>query len=162
MKRLLLVLTVAAFAAPAAGAGGWATVGLSSLPTDTAAGENWPVELTVLQHGRTPLDGIAPVLTITNDKGESAAFTGTPTGEPGVYRADVVFPGEGTWTYTVWDDFSQTHTFKPVEIGAAGGSFPLFGLALGLGLALMLAAAMILILRRRRLDPQRMQLKEAL
>ena len=32
MKKLLLVLAVAAVAAPVASAGGWATVGLSSLP----------------------------------------------------------------------------------------------------------------------------------
>ena len=32
MKKLLLVLAVAVVAAPVANAGGWATVGLSSLP----------------------------------------------------------------------------------------------------------------------------------
>ena len=121
MKKLLLVLAVAAaVAAPVASAGGWATVGLSSLPTGTAAGANWSVDMTVLQHGRTPLEGIAPVLTITNDDGESRQFTGTPTGKPGVYHAEVVFPSSGMWSYQVWDDFGRTHTFKPVEIAAPG------------------------------------------
>lgn len=163
MKKLLLVLAVAlaAVAVPAASAGGWATVGLSSLPAGTAAGDEWPVELTVLQHGRTPLDGIAPVLTISNADGDSAAFTARPTGKPGVYRADVVFPSEGTWTYSVWDDFSRTHTFKPVEIGGPGGSFPLAEIALSLALAAALAAATIVLLRRRRPEPQPIQLKEA-
>ena len=32
--------------------GGWATVGLSSLPNGTPPGEEWVVDLTVLQHGR--------------------------------------------------------------------------------------------------------------
>ena len=99
-------------------------MGLSSLPTGTPPGKTWAVDMTVLQHGRTPLTGIAPVLTIMNGDGETRSFTGTPTGKPGVYRADVVFPSAGTWSYQVWDDFSQTHTFKPVEIGARADAFP--------------------------------------
>ena len=162
MKKLLFLLAVVLVAVPAASAGGWATVGLSSLPTGTAPGDKWSVDMTVLQHGRTPLEGIAPVLTIRNGDGKSAQFTGTPTGKPGVYHADVVFPTAGTWTYTVWDDFSRTHTFKPIEIaGPTGGSFPLLELAVGLGLAAALAAATILALRRRRPEPQPVQLKEA-
>jgi hypothetical protein len=156
MKKLLLVLAVAAIAVPAAGAGGFATVGLSSLPTGTAAGEKWPVDLTVLQHGRTPLEGIAPVLTITNDRGASRRFSTRPTGTPGVYHADVVFPSSGTWTYEVWDDFSQTHTFKPVAIGGpagvgapAGDSFPYVPLGLAGGLVLALAAGAIAYRRGR-------------
>jgi hypothetical protein len=147
MKRLLLVLALAAVAAPAASAGGWATVGLSSVPTGTAPGDRWSVDLTVLQHGRRPLEGIAPVLTIRNGEGETRSFTGAPTGEPGVYRVDVVFPSAGTWSYEVWDDFSQTHTFRPVEI-AAPGSLPWLTVAAAL-LAASLAAAAAVLLRRR-------------
>ncbi len=163
MKKLLLVLALAAVAVPAASAGGWATVGLSSLPAGTAPGDKWSVDMTVLQHGRTPLEGIAPVLTIFNGDGDRRSFTGTPTGTPGVYRADVVFPSEGAWSYEVWDDFSRTHTFKAVEIAApgGGGGFPLFETLLALGLAAALAAATILLLRRRpQPRPQPVQLKE--
>jgi hypothetical protein len=152
MKRLLLVLAVAAVAAPAASAGGWATVGLSSLPSGTGPGDRWSVDMTVLQHGQTPLEGIAPVLTIRNGDGETRSFTGTPTGTPGVYRAHVVFPSEGTWAYEVWDDFSQTHTFTPVEI-TAPGSFPWLTLGTALALALGLAAAAVALLRRRGARP---------
>lgn len=148
MKKLLLVLAVAAVSAPVASAGGWATVGLSSLPSDTAAGSTWSVDLTVLQHGRTPLEGIAPVLTISNGEGETRDFTGVATGKAGVYRVDVVFPSSGTWSYKVWDDFSRTHTFKPVEIQAPGGSFPYLPLGLALALALGLAVAAVVYLRR--------------
>jgi hypothetical protein len=154
MKKLLLVLAVAAVAVPAASAGGWATVGLSSLPTGTPPGKTWAVDMTVLQHGRTPLAGIAPVLTIRNDGGETRSFTGRPTGKPGVYRATVVFPSAGTWSYQVWDDFSQTHTFKPVEIGAPGDAFPYAPLGLVAALALSAAlAGATLAYRRRRLEP---------
>jgi len=154
MKKLLLVLAVAAIAAPVASAGGWATVGLSSLPAGTPTGEKWSVDMTVLQHGRTALEGIAPVLTIVNTDGDSHRFVGTPTGKPGVYHADVVFPTAGTWSYEIWDDFSQTHTFKPVEIGGnsgalGGDSFPYFPLGLALALALGLAGSTVVYLRRR-------------
>ncbi len=153
MKKLLLVLAIAAVAVPAASAGGWATVGLSSLPTGTPPGETWAVDMTVLQHGQTPLEGIAPVLTIVNGDGDARSFTGTPTGKPGVYRADVVFPTAGTWSYQVWDDFSQTHTFKPVEIGAPGRSFPSVPLGLAAALALSVALAAATIAYRRRHGP---------
>jgi hypothetical protein len=154
MKKLLLVLAVAAVAVPAASAGGWATVGLSSLPTGTPPGKTWAVDMTVLQHGRTPLTGIAPLLTITNGDGETHSFTGRPTGKPGVYHANVVFPSAGTWSYQVWDDFSQTHTFKPVEIGAPGNAFPYapLGLVAALALSAALAGATIAY-RRRRAEP---------
>ena len=162
MKKLLLVLAVAAVAVPAASAGGWATVGLSSLPTGTPAGDKWSVDMTVLQHGVTPLEGISPVVTITNGGGDSHKFTGRSTGKPGVYRADVVFPSAGTWSYEIWDGCSQTHTFKPVEIGAPGGSFPYLPVGIAAALALALAAATTVVWRRRAPEPATVtNLKEA-
>ena len=157
MKKLLLVLAVAALTAPAASAGGWATAGLSSLPpSGLKAKQPWPVDITVLQHGQTPLTGVTPVITVRDGDGKAVAkFTGKPTGRPGVYHAVVRFPGEGTYSYEVFDGFTQygqakTHTFKPVEIGGGDG-FPY--LPLGLAAALALAVAGGTIAYRRR-EPQ--------
>jgi hypothetical protein len=168
MKKLLLVLAVAAVAAPAASAGGWATVGLSSLPpAGLEPNQNWPVDITVLQHGQTPLAGVTPVVRIRDDGGKVVrSFTATPTGKTGVYHAVVTFPGEGTFSYEVYDGFgtyggARTHTFKPVAIGGADGRFPYGLLALAFGLALALAAATALTLRRRQPEPQPINLKEA-
>ncbi len=168
MKKLLLVLVVAAVAAPAASAGGWATVGLSSLPpAGLDANDRWPVDITVLQHGQTPLAGLTPVVRVRDDGGKVVrSFTAAPTGKTGVYRAVVTFPGEGSYSYEVYDGFTQyggakTHTFKPVAIGGGGGSFPYGLLALGVGLALALAAATILILRRRSPEVQPVHLRRA-
>jgi hypothetical protein len=168
MKKLLLVLAVAAFAVPVASAGGWATVGLSSLPpAGLPANHDWPVDITVLQHGQTPLAGVTPIVRIRDDGGNVVkSFTATPTGKTGVYHAVVKFPGEGTYSYEVYDGFTQyggaqTHTFKPVVIGGADGGFPYGWLALALGLAAALAAATILTLRRRNPEPQPVHLKEA-
>ena len=132
MKKLLLVFALAAVVTPAASAGGWATVGLSSLPPDgLKAGQPWPLDITVLQHGRTPLAGVAPVLRIRDDNGKVVStFTATPTGKTGVYHTVVRFPASGTYSYEVYDGFAtyggaKTHTFKAVTIGdPGGGSFP--------------------------------------
>ena len=174
MKKLLLMLAVAAVTAvtltAAASAGGWATVGLSSLPPSGLKAEQaWPVDITVLQHGQTPLAGVTPVVRVRDDGGKVVkSLTATPTGRTGVYHANVTFPGDGTYSYEVYDGFTQyggarTHTFKPVAIGAADGGFPSgwLVLVLALGLAAVLAAATILTLRRRRPEPGPIRLREA-
>ena len=114
----------AALIAPATSlAGGWATVGLSSLPEGTQPREVWMVDLTLLQHGRTPLEGVEPrVLIREGPSGDEKAFPAKPTERPGVYRAHVAFPSAGRWTYAVDDDFSQVHQLGSVRIGAGGAS----------------------------------------
>jgi hypothetical protein len=169
MKKLLLVLAIAAVAAPAASAGGWATVGLSSLPpSGLKANQAWPVDITVLQHGRTPLTGVTPIVRIRDDGGSVVrSFAAKPTGKSGVYHAVVRFPASGTFAYEIYDGFetyggAQTHTFKPVEIGAPGDSFPFLPVGLAAALALGLAGATIAVLRRRAPEPATVtNLKEA-
>jgi hypothetical protein len=156
MKKLLLVLAIAAFAAPVAGAGGSATVGLGSLPpSGLEPNQNWPVDITVLQHGQTPLAGVIPTVRIRDGGGKVVkSFTATPTDKIGVYHADVTFPGEGTYSYEVYDGFveyggARTHTFAPVVIGPPGDSFPYLPVGLAVALALGLAGATTAYLRRR-------------
>ncbi len=68
MRRLLLLVPIVlALVLPAqASAGGFATAGLSSTPEGLAPGEPWKVDITVLQHGRTPLDGLTPRVRISS------------------------------------------------------------------------------------------------
>ena len=87
MTRSTLVAAAAlaaALIAPATTlAGGWATVGLSSLPDGARPGEEWVVDLTVLQHGRTPLEGVQPrVLIEAASGGTEEAFTAGPRSAP--------------------------------------------------------------------------------
>ena len=167
MRRLLIALGVLAALVfvPAAFAGGWATVGLSSTPAGVRPGEAWTVDITVLQHGKTPLADVKPEVTIRNGDA-TRTFAARPTGKVGVYHASVTFPTAGTWTYEVDDGFvmQQAHTFPPVRIGAPAsapaaatttddGGVDVTWLVLG-GLALLLAAVLLLARRDRRHEPQ--------
>ena len=162
-RRAILAMTAAALAAlalPAAStAGGWATVGLETLPAGVGAGETWVAEATILQHGQTPLEGVSPRVLIDDNQGGRRAFAAAPTGEPGVYRARVVFPQAGSWQVTVEDGFidevARTHSFGEFEIGAAGppagdGAGLAAWAALGLSLAAGGAAFLLVALLGRR------------
>ena len=155
MKKILLALVAAAVLAPVASGGGFATVGLSTMPgDDLAAGGTWSTDLTVKAHGITPMDGLSPVVRIRNGD-EVREFAATPAGTTGVYHADVVFPAAGTWAYEIDDGYSQTHTFKPIEVGPSSSpsSFPTLPVG-GIALALLLAGALVLFVRRTRSAPQ--------
>lgn len=119
--RALIVGTVVVTAflwTAAASAGGWATVAMSSHPSKAKPGKPWVVDLTVLQHGRTPLEGVRPIFMIRNTKtGAERDFPAKATGKAGVYRATVVFARAGTWEYEIDDGFSQVHTYAPVTLG---------------------------------------------
>lgn len=156
-----LVLALLLLAPALASAGGFATAGLSSTPAGVAPGQPWKVDITVLQHGRTPLDGLTPRVQISS--GDAAReFAAKPTGKPGVYRAEVVFPRAGRWDYRVLDGFNDgmAHTFPAVRIGdgAAPASTPATaddggieaGWLWGAGLTLLLALVVLLAGRERR------------
>ena len=164
MRRLLLLVPlVLLVTAPPAFGGGFATVGLSSTPAGTAPGQPWDVDITVLQHGRTPLEGVTPVVRISSG-GTTKNFPAKPTGKAGVYRASVVFPTAGKWTYEIDDGFihETPHTFPAVVIGGGAGSPAApppprddggiaSGWLWGAGAALVIALAVLGFDRRRRL-----------
>jgi hypothetical protein len=120
MRAFLLAVSAALVLAAPAAAGGWATAGLGPPDGGLGAGDTWNAEVTVLQHGQTPLVGVSPVVKISKG-GETHDFPAAPTSEPGVYLAKVKFPSEGNWTYQVDDGFGRTHSFAPVQIGTGGG-----------------------------------------
>jgi hypothetical protein len=116
MRKLVVTAAVAAVLVPATAlAGGWATVQLSSTPKGARAGVPWVVDLTVLQHGVTPLARVRPEVRIAQGT-LARSFVARPTAKTGVYRARVVFPRAGTWRWSIWDGFSRTHTYKAVRV----------------------------------------------
>ncbi len=162
MRRLLLLFPflLALVAAPPAFAGGFATVGMSSTPAGLAPGQPWNVDITVLAHGRTPVEGMPATVRIRSG-GTVKEFTTKETGKPGVYRASVVFPSAGTWSYEVIDGYiQQVHAFPAVAVGGepvsvaaqapdTGGGIAA-GWLWGAGAALLLALAVLAFDRRRR------------
>ncbi len=157
MRALVVLIVALVLAAPAA-AGGWATAGLGPPPPGTGVGDTWNAEVTILQHGQTPLEGATPAVIITNaETGVTKRFAAKPTGKPGVYQAKVVFPSGGEWNYAVYDGFTayggaKTHTFAPIQVGGgtASSAFPLVETIGGVAVALVLAAALFLLVRRQR------------
>jgi hypothetical protein len=146
-------------------AGGWATVTLSSTPDGLDAGQPWLVELEILQHGRTPLDGVEPAVILTErETGERRTVPARPTGRPGIYLARAVFPSAGRWQYVVDDGFSRRHTYPAVDVGAetpavpasaaapggdaGGGDFPWTALAAALAAGLGVAGLTRALQRR--------------
>jgi hypothetical protein len=154
MRAFLLVLAGAfVLAAPqAAAGGGWATVGLGPPDGGVGPGETWNAEMTILQHGVTPLEGVSPSVIISNGK-TTRTFAAKPTGKPGVYLAEVTFPGGGEWNYKVNDGFSRTHSFAPVQIGGGGGDSGFAVPDWTWGLLAAAAALAVLFLVGRRMRP---------
>lgn len=164
MRYLIVLATVATalVASSAASAGGWATVGLEPLPTGVGPGETWNTEMTILQHGRTPLTGLTPTITISlDDTGRTETFVATETEEPGVYAASVVFPEAGPWRIVADSTFGESRlTLGPLLIeptaegaGGSGGDFPALPLLAGLGGLVLAVAAAFGLIRQRRLHP---------
>jgi hypothetical protein len=164
MRYLIaLAALVAALAVPAgAGAGGWATVGFAPLPDDVGPGDTWKPEITILQHGVTPLDGLSPTVTIAGAE-TSEVFMAVATGEPGKYVANVVFPSAGSYGITIDSTFGDSKlTYGPVDIRAGGAPATTGGgdgdsvvtvLAAIAAIALAAAAAAFALVRQRRLRP---------
>ena len=159
--RHLIVLSVVAAALALAGtatAGGWATVGVSSLPTGVGPGDTWRTDITILQHGVTPLGGLTPVVTIREaGSGATQDFIAIETTEVGVYEADVVFPTAGEWNVVVESGFGNSRlTFGPETIADSPGgvigteSFPLLPLAATAFFVTLLAAATLALRRHWR------------
>ena len=162
MRRLIIGSLLAAALLPAgvASAGGWATAGVSPPPDGgLGAGDTWNAQVTILQHGQTPLVGVKPTLTIRDDAGKAVTFPAKPTGKPGVYLAQVKFPSGGEWRYEVYDGFGEyggakTHTFGAISVGGAtgggGSSFPVVPAVGGVAFVLLAATALLLLFRRQR------------
>jgi hypothetical protein len=164
MRYLVTLGTVAAalVVTALAQAGGWATVGFTPLPDGTSAGETWSPEITVRQHGVTPLEGLRPAVRIQKvGSGKTTSFGARATDEAGVYRADVRFSSAGEWRLVVdtgWWGEGATVTYGPFTIEspspvAAPRSFPTTTVAVVALLALAAAVGALGVLRTRRLRP---------
>jgi hypothetical protein len=101
--RISLVLAVflaLVLAAPVF-AGGWAVITLDELPSNVVAGEPLTIGFTVLQHGKTPMIDLSPIIVANLYKDEEIKVFAEPEGEPGHYAATLTFPKEGDWQWSI-------------------------------------------------------------
>jgi hypothetical protein len=103
-----------------ASAGGWAVITLDELPLDVVAGEPLTIGFTVLQHGRTPMDGLYPTVTANLHKDQQFVVNAEPEGKPGHYTATLNFPKEGEWRWSI-QAFSMDQTMPMLSVAAATG-----------------------------------------
>ncbi len=108
---LSVVLAIPAFA------GGWAVITLDELPTGVVAGEPFNIGFTVLQHGKTPMDGLDPTITATSSNSESFVVHAKPEGETGHYAATLTLPKEGSWNWSI-QAFSMEQAMPMLSVAA--------------------------------------------
>jgi hypothetical protein len=144
MRATLVALLALLFATPAS-AGGWATAELAPPPEGIKVGETWTATVTILQHGRTPLDGVKPSVIVSDGKSLKIPVAARWTGKPGIYEAKVKIPHAGYWRYAVYDGFTQyggaqMHAFPAFQVepaGERGFAFPVWPLLAALGVVLV-------------------------
>jgi hypothetical protein len=130
MKRLMIGLPLAALFSLCAvqAALAWpddAQASLTTSPAGTTAGGTWTVDVSFVTEGHIlRVDNLHPTVVIKNVlTGQRQTFQTQPTAESGVWRANVVFPSEGSWTYSVVVGGSGiTFDYPPVSIGPAAGA----------------------------------------
>lgn len=149
-------------------AGGWATVTATESSTVVTAGEATTVELTVRQHGQTPVGW--PRLTVVATNAETREVVRSEarsvSAATGLYSATLVFPTAGTWTlaYESPDLAMEGSSTVAVDAGlaAAGSTAPatpgtggpdsgILRAAFG-ATALLLLVAFALVIRNHRGD----------
>lgn len=87
-------------------AGGWAVVTLDQLPTQIVAGEPITIGFMVRQHGRTPVNELAPRISASRANSlESFSVIASQRGVTGHYEATLTFPSAGNWDWKI-DAFS--------------------------------------------------------
>jgi mono/diheme cytochrome c family protein len=87
-----------------AAAGGWTVVTLDELPVAVRAGEPVQIGFQVQQHGLHPLTlGAEEVILTARKQGSNETFRAVarPTGKPGHYGTEIVFPASGVWRWEI-------------------------------------------------------------
>lgn len=83
-------------------AGGWSVLTMDSLPGEIRAGEEVTMGFMIRAHGRTPVDGLTPMLKAFNpETGERLQVQAEPGDGIGHYTVSVTFPSEGQWQWEI-------------------------------------------------------------
>lgn len=107
-------------------AGGWSVVVLDGGSPLTGAegaggvvaGEPISFGFLVLQHGRTPIDGLTPRITAISDSGKTINAFARAEGRPGHYVAELTLPSAGVWNWQI-EAFGPPADMAPITVLAA-------------------------------------------
>lgn len=115
-------------AATGALAGGWATIEPDAGTIKPVEGEPTEFGFTVLQHGETPIDWAAPIVTLTDMRtGQEVLALTTAKGEVGHYVAQATLPAAGFWSWQVrLQDLEVETPPAAITVRALDGTAPLF------------------------------------
>lgn len=127
MRRVLGIAAIAAtsIAAVPTTVGGWAVISVEDVPTHLEVGKTTQLTFDVLQHGRTPLSGLSPTVTIRKEtarfyqRGDRLRAQATST--PGQYT--VAFAPEDTGAVEITIDANWQIArieLLPMRVVAAG------------------------------------------
>jgi hypothetical protein len=130
MRHRLLALPLSVLVslalASTALAGGWAQVNVTNGPIDPVAGEPTTIELSVLQHGVTPVSW--PRLTVIATDAASGTVIRAEAeakGPEGSYTASLTLPSAGDWTLTFQSaDLVMEGSFALTAIAAVAAAAP--------------------------------------
>jgi hypothetical protein len=114
---LSLILVVPTFA------GGWAVITLDELPTDVVAGDPLTIGFTVLQHGKTPMTDLSPIIVANLHKDTEFKVIAEAEGEPGHYTATLTFPKEGEWNWSI-QAFTMDQKMPMLTVAASAVAAP--------------------------------------
>ncbi|HMQ30980.1 MAG TPA: hypothetical protein PKD53_09635 [Chloroflexaceae bacterium] len=119
----LVGLLAALAVATGALAGGWSVIVLDEASAalsggGVTAGAPFSVGFTVLQHGRHPVDGLTPRITLTPaGGGEAVTVEAVDAVGPGRYTAEITLPSAGMWEWQI-DAFGPPAPMAPLVVAA--------------------------------------------
>ena len=124
MRRVLGVLAAGAVLMAAAPAtyGGWAVINLEDVPTQLEAGRPTRLSFIVLQHGREPLRGLKPTVTVTQEGARRGDEVRAEAGSrPGQYVATITPAAPGTVRIAIDANWREAKIeLLPIRVVAAG------------------------------------------
>jgi hypothetical protein len=118
MRKLLVLLALAALVPATAALAKERNVSMSGAPVAPKAGHAWTATIAVKMDGRYR-PGKAPAVRLINGAGKVWTTTSTPTLRAGIYRARLMFPAAGMWRVLVVDrETGRAYEFRRMRVRA--------------------------------------------
>jgi hypothetical protein len=118
MRKLIVLLGVAALVSAPAAIAKERNVSLMNAPLAVKAGQAWTATIAVKMDGRYTI-GKAPAVRLINAAGQVRTVMSTPTPRAGIYRARLMFPTVGMWRVLVVDrETGRSYEFHKMRVRA--------------------------------------------